>query len=205
MANARFRDVPLAPQAGDGAAELVLELAQIVTAPVTQLDPFEVAPDPLVGIHVWRITGQGLEVETLGRARGQEGLDGLAAMDRRTIPDHQKLPRDVVQQVFEKTHDVASLESAGLDVEQQAALPGETADRREVVVGQGDGQEQGLAFGGIGPDPRRQEEEAGFVDPDDRPSFVPGFFSRVGQRSVSQASTWAGSRCAARTSGCWTL
>lgn len=205
MANARFQDVPLAPQASDGAAELVLEFAQVVTAPVAQFDPLQVAPDALVGVHVWGIAGQGFEVEALSRAVAQEVLDDLAAVNRCAIPEDQELAREVAQQVPEEPYDIGTFEGASPDVEEQAPVRSECADGREVVTRERDGQDRGLPFGRVGADPGRQEVETRFIDPDNRPSFFPGFFSRTGQCSVSQASTLAGSRCVARTSGCWTL
>jgi hypothetical protein len=205
MLNARFEDVALVPQAGGGAAELAFELGQVAAAPVAQLDLFQVAPDPLVRVRVRGVTGQGFEVQAPGRAVGQEVLDDLAPMDRGAIPDDQELAREVAQQVPEEAHHVRALEGAGQDLQQQAPLRGEAADRREVVARERDGQGRGVAPRGVGAHPGRQQVEPGLVDPDDRAPLVPGFFSRAGQRSWSQASTWAWSRWVARTSGCWTL
>lgn len=75
--------------------------------------------------------------------------------------------------MLEKTPDVRPREGNG---ERPAPLRGEAVAGREVVGGERDGQERSLACGSIGPDLGRPEGEDGFVDPDDRPSFVPGFF-----------------------------
>src|SRR5215831_14654286 len=113
MPNGRFQDVALMTQAGGRTAELALELGDVVTASVAQLDPLPVAPDPLIRVHVRRVAGEGLEGEAPGRAPGQEILDDLAAMDRGAVPDDQELAREVAQQVPEEAHHVRALEGAG--------------------------------------------------------------------------------------------
>lgn len=205
MLNARFQDRELVAQTGDGFAELARELGKVPTTPVAQLDPLEGAPDPLDWIGVGRITRQGFEMKTRGSPLRQEILDHLAAMNRRAIPDHQDLTRDVTQEVAEKPHDIRPFERAAQHVLEDPPLPGQATDRREVIAGERDPQERGVSPGRIGPDSGGEEVETGFVNPDDGAPFGVGFFSRTGQRSVSQASTLAGSRWVARTSGCWTL
>ena len=205
MMNARFQDRELVAQAGGGFAELIVELGKIATTPIAQLDALEVAPDPLDWIGVGRITRQGFEMKTRGGPLRQEVLDHLAAMNRGAVPDHPDLPRDVTQEVAQKPHDIRPFERAAQHVLEHAPLPGQATDRREVIAGERDPQERGVSPGRIGPDPGRQEVETGFVNPGDGAPLGVGFFSRTGQRSVSQASTLAGARWVARTSGCWTL
>src|SRR3990172_10929108 len=205
MANARFQDLALVAQAGCRASELAGELGQVMTTPVPQFDPLQVSPDALVGVHIGGIAGQGFEVDPPGASLGQEVPHGLAAMDRRAVPDHQQLSGDLAQQVSQEAHDVRALKGAGQGAEEQAPIRRQAADGREVVVGQGNSQDRGLTPRRIGANPGGQEVEAGLVDPDDRAVLVAGFFSRAGQRSLNQASTLAWSRWEARTSGCWTL
>lgn len=72
--------------------DLAGEFRHVVTAAMAQLDPLEIAPDPLVRIDSWRVTGQGFEIETRRRAR-QEILDGLAPRDRRALPRSPRASR----------------------------------------------------------------------------------------------------------------
>lgn len=205
MLDARFQDRVLMTEAGRGTAELTFELGEVVATAVAQLDPLEVAPDPLDGIHVGCVGGQGFEMEALGSTRGQEVLDDAAAVDRCAVPDDQEFAREAMQQMLQEPHNVRPCEGAGQDALEHPSVLGQAADCREVIPGQGDDQDGGLPFGGVGPDAPGQEGEARFVDPDDRSALAPGFFSRAGQRAVSQVSTLAGSRWVAWTSGRWTL
>src|SRR5262249_4432097 len=56
-------------------------------------------PDPLVRVQVGGVARQLLEAQSRGCTLSQERLDGLGAMDRRTVPDHQQLASDVSQQM----------------------------------------------------------------------------------------------------------
>jgi hypothetical protein len=47
MLDARSEDAALVAQASGRLAELALELGEVAAAPVAQLDPLQVAPDPL--------------------------------------------------------------------------------------------------------------------------------------------------------------
>jgi hypothetical protein len=64
---------------------------QIWAAEMSQCDAFEIVPDAFVGVEVWGLARQLLEVQPLGSPRPQEVLDRLAALDRRAIPDDQEL------------------------------------------------------------------------------------------------------------------
>jgi hypothetical protein len=65
---------------------------QVRTTTVAQLDPLEVAPDPLVRIKLRRIAGQLLQVQAFASTLAQELFDGLAAMDGRPVPMMSSLP-----------------------------------------------------------------------------------------------------------------
>jgi hypothetical protein len=58
---------------------------------VAQFDALEVVPDALVRIELGGVSGQLLEMQAARRAPAQEVLHGLAAVDRRPIPDDQQL------------------------------------------------------------------------------------------------------------------
>lgn len=205
VTNARVEDVVLVTETSNGAAELGLEFGQVTTAPVAQLDPLEGAPDTLVGGQVRGVAGQACEMEAGAATLGEKVFHCLTAMDRRAIPDDQELAREVTQEMAEEAHHRWATEGVGADLKEEAALRGERPDGREVIVGEGDGQDRGLPLGGVGADPGGQEVKARFIRPDDGSLFFSGFFSRVGHVSLSQVSTRAGSRWVAWTSGCWTL
>jgi len=104
-------------------------------------------------------------------------------MDRRAIPDDQELTGDVTQQVLQEAHDVRAVERTLLDQQEQAVIQGDAADDRQVVTRQRHPQDGRLRAGGIAADDRRQQVEAGLVDPDDRlAGAVRPLYCRVGQR-----------------------
>ncbi len=69
------------------AAHAVTQVCQIGGADVAQFDPLQVGPDPLirvqVWVQVWRVAGEPLQVQAVGRPRAEELLDGPTMMDRR--------------------------------------------------------------------------------------------------------------------------
>jgi hypothetical protein len=92
----------LSADAFDSMPELMPEVRQIETAQVTPLDPFQLLANTLIGIQFRGIRGQALEMESLGRAVGQELFDDMAAVNRRAIPDDYQAAGDLTQQVLQK-------------------------------------------------------------------------------------------------------
>ena|SRR6516165_6550489 len=87
------------------APQSVTQLGQICGADVAQLDPLQVVPDALIRVQVWRIAGEALQVQALGRPRCEEVLDRLAMMDRRAVPDDDQLSGDLAQQHSQEPDD----------------------------------------------------------------------------------------------------
>lgn len=74
---------------------------EIGTADIGELDVLQVLPDAFVGIQVGSVTRPALQPDpALGMF--QDGFDRAAAMNRRTVPDHQQSLVDGVLQVFEE-------------------------------------------------------------------------------------------------------
>jgi hypothetical protein len=126
---------------------------------------------PLGRVQLGRVGRQGLEVQALGRALGQEVLDDLGAMDGRAIPGHQQLARDLPQQVLEEAHHVGAAQGMVAHLQQDAASGRHAADQRQVIARQRHVQHGRLPVWGIGAHHRRQHVAAGFVGPDDGASF----------------------------------
>jgi hypothetical protein len=71
----------------------------MLTDDILQLHPFQVVPDPLIGVQLGGIGWQLLQMDSLPSRAGQEGFDLLAAVDGAAIPDHQPPHRDMGGQV----------------------------------------------------------------------------------------------------------
>ena len=117
-------------EAGGRQTQLLVEIVQIGAAHVPQLDVLETGPDALVRAEIGRVARQLLQAQLLGSTLGQEVLDGLTAMDRRPIPEHQQLAGYVPRQVAQEEHHLWTAEGVVLDLEQQAATRRDTADDR---------------------------------------------------------------------------
>ena len=95
-------DLPLVAETSGSHAQVPLQVIQVRAAHVPQFHVFEVRPDAFVWVQVGCIARQLLESQALGRTLGQKGLDRSAAMNRRTVPDHQQLAWNVSQQMLEE-------------------------------------------------------------------------------------------------------
>jgi hypothetical protein len=97
LVEAAVDDGALVAEPSRGQAQGVAQVTQRGAAQVPQFDPVQVVPDALVGIQVWRIAGQDLELDACRSTGRQERLHGLAMMDGGTIPDHQQLAGEIAQ------------------------------------------------------------------------------------------------------------
>jgi hypothetical protein len=205
LSQAALDNVPFVAKASGSEAKLASQVWEGVAADVAQFDVLEVGPDALVRVQIGSIAGQLLQAEAAGRAVGQKVLDGLAAMDRGAIPEHQELTGEMAEQMLEEADDVRALVGLLLNVHQQAAVRGDAADDRQVIAAQWQPEDRGLAAWGVGPDGPGEQVEAGLVDPDDGPPLLVGPLFSSGQRSVRHASIAASFRWLARWTGFWTL
>src|SRR5437868_15291942 len=89
------------PQSCNSQPQLLAELFLIRATDVAQLDILQVIPDLFVRVQIGRITRQLLQADLPSRARRQEGLDGLVAVDGCPIPDDQQFAAEVAQQMVQ--------------------------------------------------------------------------------------------------------
>lgn len=198
-------DGGLVAEASGGEARLASEVAEGLTADVAEFDALEVVPDALIRVEVRGVARQRLQLDATGTAVCQEVLDGLAAMDGRAVPDDQQLAGDVAEQMLEEAHDIRALERPLLHQHEQSIVRGDGTDDREMIATQWEREDRRLPAWGVGADRAREQVEARFIDPDDRPPLPVGPLFRAGHRSVSHASIAASLRWLARSIGFWTL
>jgi len=102
--------MPLVAKPSGCPAEVLFEVLEVGATDIPQLHVFELRPDPLVGVQIGCVARQLLKSQSLGCALSQKHLDGLGSMDRRTVPDHQQLARDVAQQMLEEADHLGAIE-----------------------------------------------------------------------------------------------
>jgi hypothetical protein len=91
--------VRLATKASGCQTQVLGEIVQIGAAHVPQLDAFEIRPDTLIRVEIGRVARQLFQAQSLGSTLRQEVFEGLTAMNRRPVPEHQQLAGHVAQQV----------------------------------------------------------------------------------------------------------
>jgi len=200
-----LNDRPLVPEPSHRQTDLSFEVSQIATAEIAELNVFEVVPDALVSVQIWRIPGELLQMQALSSAISQELFDGLIAMDGRAVPDHEELAGEMAQQMTEEAHHILAMEGLLPGHVEELAIVGDATDRREMIPGERDVQERSLSAWGIRPHPARQEVEARFVYPDDGLSVSLGPLFSAGHRSSYQVWMASSFRWVARSIGCWGL
>src|ERR671918_723855 len=177
----------------------------MLTDNILQLHPFQVVPDPFIGVQLGGIGWQLLQMDPLPSWTGQEGFEHLAPVDGTAVPDDQQPHRDVGGQLLQEPRRIYTPEGPVLYPGVQPAMGGDATDYRQMVSAEGYPEHRGLAPGGIGLDYQGQQVAAGLVYKDDGPAFVSGLFFRTGQRSSCQRRMAASSRWLARFRGFWRL
>ncbi len=198
-------DRELVTDTSDGEPQLVAQLGERVTADIPQLHVLEVLPKVFIRVQLRRVGRQRLQVQATGRPARQEVLHDLGAVDGRAVPDHQQPPGHMTEQVLEEPDYIGAAQRAVAHLQEELAGGRNGADGREMVARQRDPQHGRLAPRGIGADSGRQQIEARFVYPDERPLLGLGFFSRAGICSAVQAAMAASLRWVARRSGFCTV
>jgi hypothetical protein len=205
LRNAAAENLALVAESLDGQAQFEPQLVQIGAAKVAQLNVLEIVPDALIRIQVRGVARQLLQVEPRRRPLREEVLDGLSAMDRRPIPDHEQLARNLAQQVPQELDNLGAPKCALADLEEEPPLVGQAADDREMIAGTRHPEDRRLPPRGVGAHQARQQIEAGLVYPDNRSPLASGFAKRAGQRSLHHSWMAASLRWVARRIGFWTL
>jgi hypothetical protein len=132
-------------------------------AHIAQFDSLELLPEALIGIQLWGIGRQALQMEALRRPIGQKLPDRVAAVDRRAIPDEHHPARHLPQQVLKKCHHVVRVDGVVLAVEVELAFGRDGGDGRQMVAGTPLPQDRRLPPGGIGAHDTGQGIESGFI------------------------------------------
>jgi hypothetical protein len=117
-----FEEARLTAHAFHRGTALIAEMAQVETAHIPHLDACELVPEALVRIELRGIRRQTLQVEALRRPIREELLNGVAAVNGRTIPDEPHPTRHRAQQVLQKGHHILRIYGGVLAVDIQLAI-----------------------------------------------------------------------------------
>lgn|GEM_PF-1159926 len=194
-----------APHPFHRVAQFMPEMWDIEAAQIAQFDPFELLPEAFIRVQLRGIGRQTFQVEALRRAVGQERFDGVAAVDRRAIPDQHHPARHLAQQVFEKRDHVGRVDGAILAMKVELAPGRDGADGGEMIAGVPLPQDRCVAHWCIRAYDAGQGIESRFVYEEDglllglRPLLIAGHLS---SRHWAMAVS---SRCRARRTGFWGL
>ena len=126
-------------------------------------------------------------------------------MNRRAIPNHQQFSRDVPQQMAQKADNPWTTESFVLHLHQDAPACRQRADGRQMIPGERDAQDRGLATWGKRPRHEEEQRARRLVYEEDRALLGLGFAERAGQVWSRHAAIAASSRWLARRIGFCTL
>jgi len=157
-----------AAKAAEGKPHFPPRLVEVAAAAIRQLTALQQVPDARVGIELRGIGGQAFEVEPRRRARREEVLDGLAAVDGGAVPDHEPLAPHLAQELAQNGADRRTARGGLLEVGEAAAVARERADGGAVVMRAWRTQDRRLTDRGRRARHQRQQGEAGFVYEEDR-------------------------------------
>ena len=177
------------------------QMGEIEAADIAELNPFELRPEPLIRVQFRSVSREAFDVQPLRRAIRQEVFDDVTAVNGRAIPDDHQAARHLAQQVFEKRHDVGSMEGTLLAVKVHLALGGYGRDGRQMIACPPLPQHGRLSDRRIGTHDTGQGIKPGLVYEED--GLVLGLrpFLRAGQVSSRQRVMAASSRWRARRIG----
>jgi hypothetical protein len=180
-----------------GTAQLSLNVLDVKTTNILEFDPLEQVPNTFLRIQLRRISRQLFEMNALGTSFAQEVFDGLTAMNRSSVPDHQQVSGDLTGQQLQEANHIGALVRMILHLHKRPAFWSNTAHRREVITGQLESEHRRLTHGSIGVDGHGKQIKSRLIYKDDGPLFLLGFFFNAGQRCSFQAAIAASSRCVA--------
>lgn len=173
------------------------DVLHVKTTNIFEFDPFEQIPDPFLWIELRRIGRQAFQMNALRTAFRQVIFDRLAAMNGRSVPDHQELASNLAGEQLQEANDIGAFVRMILGLHEDAALRGNAAHDREVITGQLDPHRWRFPDRRIGAHGHRQKIQGRLIYKDDGPLFLFGLFFRAGHRSFFQAAIASSSRCAA--------
>lgn len=205
MGNTLTKNRFAVPEPFLGAHQFCAELLKVSSTKVLQFASLEQIPHAFLGIQLWSIPGQSLQMDAFSSPLSQKILDDLTAVNGSPIPDDQQLARHLAQEQVQEAHDVRSFVRAVLHLHDQASIQGESTDGREMIAGQFDLQPRGLPDRGIGPHPQRQQVKSRLVYKDDGTLFCCSLFFNSTECWSRHSLMAASSRWLALSAGFWQL
>jgi len=214
MSKGEFRVVDAAPELRWGEAagvqfvdDLEGEVEAVLRAGVGEA-PLGALPDALVRVEFGCIRGKELEKETGDSLT--KGLDRLAPVHPKSVPDHDHGLAEMVEELAEEGDDLdlGDVVVVPLVIETEPSAvraDGDPRDDRDPVVALPVPETRRLATGRPGTGDRGRQPEARFVDEDEVGAQPKRVFFTWGQRTRFHRSIAASSRSRARRSGFWQL
>lgn len=175
------------------------KLFDIGRTEIGQLTAFQMLPEPLVGVEIWRI---GRELENVQpRVVRHKPPNQRGAVARHPIPEDEQWPPRMAQQLLEKTDHLARANRTPVKPKVTlAAEPDRRQSRKfrpvEAVVQDRSLSARSPGFGDVG-----SQREAGFVLEQERSTDLLALFFMAGHSCCSHWSTFRSSRSRARRSG----
>ena len=121
-------------QAFFGVPKLISRVGDIAAAEILEFTSLEQILHALLGIEFGCIPRQTFQVEPLGRPPLQKGLDLLGARNRRIIPNHQQLARNLAQQKAQETDHIHCSRGMILHLPEQSPLGGDGSNGPEMIA-----------------------------------------------------------------------
>jgi hypothetical protein len=180
-------------------------MRDMVATYVSQLDTFELRPQPFVRVQLGGIGWETFQVNPLRGAIRQELFDDVATVNGRAIPNDHHATGHLAQQVFEKGDNASRIEGTVLAAEVDPALGGDSRNGRQMIPRPPLAEHGRLSPWGIGAHDTGQGVKPGFVYEED--GLLLGFrpLLMAGQVSARQRVIAASSRWRARRIGFWGL
>jgi hypothetical protein len=172
-------------------------MRNIEAAHITELDPFELLPEPLARIRLRRIRRQALQMKALRCAIGQELPDDMTPVNGGSVPENDHSPWDFTQQMLKKGDHVGGVDRTVLAMEIELALRRDGTDGREMVAGPPLPQDGRLADRSVGAHDTGQGIKSGFVYKQDglllglRPFWMAGQVSSCHWAMAASSRRWA--------------
>src|SRR2546422_3640376 len=159
---------------------------------ISQLDIFQIVPDPFIRVQVGSIRWQLFHFQPPRTTRclhlRQEAFDCLVSMNRCSIPDDQHQTLDLQKHILQEAYHSHPLVSSLLHSQQQATLFGYPTDHCQMIPAQWYMQDRCIPTRSIRMHYPGQQIEASLVYPDDSLSSCSRFFLSRGQRLEYQAA-----------------
>jgi len=172
-----------------GAQQFCAELLKVSSIKVLEFASLEQIPHAFLGVQLWSIARQSLQMDAFSSPLSQKILHCLTAANGSPIPDDQQVARDLAQEQLQEPHDVRSLVRGVLDVHDQPSISGKATHDREVITGQFDLQHWRLPDWGVSPHRHWQQVKSRLVYKDDGTLFCFGLFFYVGKLCRGKSSS----------------